>query len=296
MAVMFHLFLVLPLPPSSYYPFSVPMLCCCALFGKAKLNWTWYAVLAMCAAVGWQTKDTARVLEYPPYDLHRAAECWSVMTSALILRALVRELPTEMPRSTIPASIRRVIPSILLVLLVLTPYVGVRVYSGAFAMFSNLRVEGCAPNHFVLPSLDPLGTMSDLVKIEDTNVHALKTFQVDLADHFQAVDREYLLSLNVTPALWICPPTWKLNITFQPFAVPRLEMRRALLATAPKESHYVKYRAHTGCATHCTSNCDLWSDVQHWTPASKNKFMAPLRWWEMMSRFRAFSPDFPCRH
>ena len=68
------------------------------------------------------------------------------------------------------------------VFLCATPYMGLRTYSGSFAMFSNLRVEGCKPNHWLLRDvlkLRPMsiGFLSDAVEVVDTNVPELRAFQ-----------------------------------------------------------------------------------------------------------------------
>lgn len=291
-ALLFHLSLIFPPMPNSFYPFSMPMLCCFALFVKQEINWAWAAIPVVTTAFYFQVKPSDR-LEYPPYNLHQTAEIWIWMTFALLFWSLRRPtIPTMGLREVLVGG--RIFPSILLLCASLLPYIGVRVYSGAFAMFSNLRVEGCATNHFILKPVDPFGVMNDLVKVEDTNIPELRMFQVDLARYFLEEEHTYLASMNMSPALWIVPPKWNESIPFTGFTVPRIEMRRVLAKAELEESHYVSYREHAGCAD-CGSSqqCDQWSDMRRWT---RNETITPLQWWEAIFRFRAFDPQNTCRH
>jgi len=309
LGILFHLFLVFPLPPSSYYPFSIPMLCCYSLIvakERIEVGWLWKSIPMMSLAVFWQTKDDeTRRLEYPPYDLHTVAEFWCVMTSIFLLAVLyLGDLPVAKASGTAFHCLRRLFIPSLLGVIFLTPYLGLRVYSGVFAMFSNLRVEGCNPNHFFIPTLDLFGEMNDAVRVEKTNVPSLLHFQVDLAESFRPDDRNYLKSFNMKPALWICPPSWEQDATFQSYAIPRIEMRRALLKNKSRmnDEHFVDYREHAGCNTECgqadgrikTGNtCDKWGPVKQWTPKDH---VEELQWWHSLLRYRSFGTDDPCRH
>lgn len=298
LAILFHVFLIMPPMPHSFYPFSLPMVACFSLYVKRELSLIWSVVPIGALATYVQTKGTSSRLEYPAYGLHQVAEYWISATALLLLWSL-RQTHSTMPFRKVISSLRQVLPAAILTLAFLLPYVGVRVYSGAFAMFSNLRVEGCAPNHFALTPLDAFGVMNDLVKIEGTNIPALREYQVDVSAYLYPEERNYLTQLNVTPSLWILPPNWTEKVAFEPFAVPRIEMRRTIAKTIPEDSHYVDYRRHTGCAADCVSNCDQWSEIQRWTPrsqASEENMMSPPLWWERIFRFRAFGPDDPCRH
>uniref|UniRef100_A0A0G4HGF1 Uncharacterized protein n=1 Tax=Chromera velia CCMP2878 TaxID=1169474 RepID=A0A0G4HGF1_9ALVE len=97
----------------------------------------------------------------------------------------------------------------------LCPYLGIRTYP-AFAMFSNLRVEGERPNHFiyrivrpewlrVMPFLSP----EESVRVEATDIPKLRDFQIDLSPFYREDTREFLDRAGVEAALWICPPRWK---------------------------------------------------------------------------------------
>eukprot|EP00435_Cladocopium_sp_Y103_P024356 s1242_g5.t19 len=246
----FHLTLALPLPPASFYPFSASCLALYPLlmpdaceklaqlreFGWGKLVGLSLPglMLSICAAANlsegvtyeqagqcnrcsaeeagawssWLKGGPQDVpFEYPPYDLYNAGICWCLgVTTFLSLLALLGKGSNEDGR---PVSAAAAIAVVATLLLGLGPYLGTRTYP-AFAMFSNLRVEGSRPNHLLLGGgLDLLGLQSDAV-------------EVDLSQLFTSQTQSYFAAAGLEKALWICPPKWPHSVEFQAFSAPAL--------------------------------------------------------------------------
>eukprot|EP00435_Cladocopium_sp_Y103_P024343 s1242_g5.t11 len=220
----FHLTLALPLPPASFYPFSASCLALYPLlmpdaceklaqlreFGWGKLVGLSLPglMLSICAAANL------------PYDLYNAGICWCLgVTTFLSLLALLGKGSNEDGR---PVSAAAAIAVVATLLLGLGPYLGTRTYP-AFAMFSNLRVEGSRPNHLLLGGgLDLLGLQSDAVEVLETNSSDLQSFQVDLSQLFTSQTQSYFAAAGLEKALWICPPKWPHSVEFQAFSAPAL--------------------------------------------------------------------------
>jgi len=263
-AACFHFGLALPLPPSSFYPFSasclamliveVPaameafMATVCShaptLFQNVWMILPACLVLPVCAHAGGYVSRYIRdgetriaPFEYPPYDLYDAGMCWESGLTVFLLylcaigpgRSVDAYRRSSCGRTCVVAS---GVCLFLQLLIGLSPYLGLRTYP-AFAMFSNLRVEGSTPNHLFLGGgLDLFGFQRDTVRVLDTDVPALLSFQVDLSVLYLPKTTQYLLDAGMHPSLWICPPRWRYAppANFTPFSAPAVEIRRRLLA------------------------------------------------------------------
>mmetsp|Transcript_8447 Transcript_8447/g.11954 ORF Transcript_8447/g.11954 Transcript_8447/m.11954 type:complete len:185 (+) Transcript_8447:1-555(+) len=134
----------------------------------------------------------------------------------------------------------------MVVLIGLTPYLGVRTYP-AFAMFSNLRIEQNS-NHWFMPSWDRIYPHSDdlvSVTVVDTDLKKLASYQVDLAPYYPEVTQAKLLNAGIMPSLWICPPSWNFTIQkFKEYSIPQFELHRAVRTAVEtqKRPFFVKYR------------------------------------------------------
>lgn len=330
LGVAFHLSLALPLPPASFYPFSASCLVMYVLeLPQAWEKFAFYAVdrapyltqtfwkmlpgfliLPALANAGGHWSDWVRQgetstasFEYPPYDLYNAGICWIFCVSLLLVLLAILDFSTNPnPNSvgsgddTLPSKSRTgVTASVIclgaLLVVGLGPYIGTRTYP-AFAMFSNLRVEGGAPNHIVFGGgFDMFGFHGDSVLVMDTNSTVLKNLQVDLARLYTAKTSKYLVSAGIHATLWICPPKWRYApaANFTPFSVPAVEFRRRLALEPLKSSTRVRrdgkeFIVHdvADIALHCPS----WMSVFlcEWAAS----FVGP---------FRSFDESWsPCRH
>mmetsp|Transcript_50152 Transcript_50152/g.131848 ORF Transcript_50152/g.131848 Transcript_50152/m.131848 type:complete len:332 (-) Transcript_50152:60-1055(-) len=122
----------------------------------------------------------------------------------------------------------------------LCPFLGLRTHA-AFAMFSNLRTEGRAPNHFLVAhDLDILGWQRDFVRVLGANSSdaVLAAMQVDLGLRFSNRTLQALELAGLSPRFYIAPPRWPAGP--QPavgsegleFMLPLVELRRRLTAAA----------------------------------------------------------------
>eukprot|EP00442_Polarella_glacialis_P052727 CAMPEP_0115064218 /NCGR_PEP_ID=MMETSP0227-20121206/9555_1 /TAXON_ID=89957 /ORGANISM="Polarella glacialis, Strain CCMP 1383" /LENGTH=601 /DNA_ID=CAMNT_0002449835 /DNA_START=40 /DNA_END=1842 /DNA_ORIENTATION=+ len=265
LGAVFHLALALPLPPASFYPFSASCLALYVLLlpdsvaeiaaiaqqrAPALSHACWLMLptvsLALCAGAnasgGWSRwlrdgEGRDAPFEYPAYDLYNAGISWSfLVTGLLVMLALFAPSEAKQISSPGKAAVPRVFcdscASIVVgagaLVLGLSPYLGLRTYP-AFAMFSNLRVEGSSPNHLLLGGgLDLLGLQRDSVHVLATNIPVLLNFQVDLA----VLYTNRTTSSGMECALWICPPFWSQPppASFTPFSAPAAELRRRLAA------------------------------------------------------------------
>ncbi|KAH8049702.1 hypothetical protein JL722_11768 [Aureococcus anophagefferens] len=136
---------------------------------------------AAAAALAAEARSPATRLEYPPYCSWDLGLAWCGGAFALLAVAAARE-----PKAA-PAARRRGAPLAALAVLGLgaLPYVGLRTHP-CFAMFSNLRVEGGASNHWLftaerLAALDlGGGAMADGVVVTAADAAAVRRMQVDL--------------------------------------------------------------------------------------------------------------------
>lgn len=149
-------------------------------------------------------------------------------------------------------------------------------------MFSNVRTEGCEPNHWPMrfwneyiagtsassiPSLPLWDFQREVVEIRSSNIPELLFYQVDLRPHFESETLETKHGV-LRPALWICPPKapkWvrkgsleKEVAAFQPFSLPLVQFQLVLekvvgkTARVQKESkegakHFVTFVRRGSC-------------------------------------------------
>lgn len=324
---LFHLVLALPLPPGSYYPFSVS---CLAIYilqvpdavaaGAAAayrlapdLSRTFWLMLPACcvalpaaanAAGSWASwvragQGSEAPFEYPPYNLYDAGICWCFVVAALlVVLALMSPGSGHRAGPTRPAgeSVVGAAAACLGVLLAigLSPYLGLRTYP-AFAMFSNLRVEGSNPNHVLLGGgWDLFGLQRDAVEVLATDSPAVLGFQVDLAVLYTPSTTRYLVAAGVEPALWICPPAWPhaLPSNFTPFSVPTIELHRRLAHEELTGRRHTTQVSRAGRTFTVHGAADLPIVCPGWTPEWLCE--AAKRW---AGPFRSFDERAgPCRH
>ena len=311
----FHLSLALPLPPASFYPFSASCLALYPLlmpdvseklterFTRVMGPFGWMALqglmLSVCAAANisgawssWVKGGPHDVpFEYPPYDLYNAGICWCFgVTGFLIFFALLGEDLRERNEAKKP-NLRAAFVVVLATLFIgLGPYIGTRTYP-AFAMFSNLRVEGSHPNHLFLGNgYDVLGLQSDTVDVLETNSSALRSFQVDLSQLFTSQTESYFAAAKLQKALWICPPKWSHEVKeFQAFSAPAVALYQRLGDT--DVAWYARVRrggveSIINDVNDLRGKCD--TRVPTWLCDMAQQFVGP---------FRAFDDKYsPCRH
>ena len=173
------------------------------------------------------------------------------------------------------------------------PFLGLRTHPN-FAMFSNLRVEGCAPNHLFMPQW-AAGLTEDFVHVTDTDIPGLRHFQVDLSALFHPPTRAYLSDAGMVPSLWICPPQWTKDAPFQSYYIPVTAFRRVLSAYPEHESGFVRFTLYRQCK-------EVAEGVLTWPMSSDKRLgeglLQPLGFWEgWVSRFRSFElHTSTCRH
>ena len=255
----------------------------------------------------------ASLFEYPAYFAWRVGVAWTVAAFFAIAAAARRGVVAdfggenedgELDASSSPASanehesepstnrnrareptfvmnhlIRRALPALFVATVSAAPYLGARTYP-AFAMFSNLRVEGGGEtNHWVVRSIGtrfPIAMTGDdaydayaraygpdvAVRVEATDLPSLRDAQINLAPLFPDSVKRALRLTDVTPEFLIAPPLWgprydnpeapNLGSRARPVTLPLAEARRrvtAALAEAKKKggdgngaSFFVKFR------------------------------------------------------
>eukprot|EP00965_Chrysotila_dentata_P128185 4237915-Pleurochrysis_carterae.AAC.2 len=181
----FHVVIALPPPPMSVYPFSMlmaPMYVMLipaetgaalrALLGRpASVHAAIIAAAAAAAAATHMLSGTDR-FEYPPYLSYEFGICWIVFAfGGLAVVALANVIPARTDKHanmhararatdaadavgsfglpTTRVRFAMLLPAIALGIVGALPYLGVRTHV-AFAMFSNLRIEGGQSNHFLV--------------------------------------------------------------------------------------------------------------------------------------------------
>ncbi|GAB5372327.1 hypothetical protein AAMO2058_001655900 [Amorphochlora amoebiformis] len=174
----------------------------------------------------------------------------------------------------------------------LMPYVALRTYP-AFAMFSNLRIEARS-NHWFIPDWQSWLPFeyTKPVRVYQTNLRNLETFQVNLAHYYPTSTLSALSEANIEPALWICPPNWPFDNpdSARPYSIPKFELQRAVSRAIMKEKNFfVEYdiygkRERFECNV---GGCE-----------GDNSLKKPLTIWQKaIMRFRSFDPDDDtCRH
>ena len=209
-------------------------------------------------------------------------------------------------------------PALTIGLVGCAPYLGVRNYP-AFAMFSNLELEGGASNHWLISptTLRTLRTLSGLAAdrehsatsalyILDTDLPSLRHLQVNLAPLLPPATLQALQRAHVAAEFYITPPRWSAPLPepFRPYAVPAIEVRRRVApAAAAAESggppFYVRYSlVEEGAVEHTIVYEYSWHAGQRNHSGGGPPLDAPLSAWRAwLHRFRSFDPGYsPCRH
>ena len=279
----FHIVIALPPPPVSVYPFSmlmaplyvglIPAECAAAAqaAAAASRHFRALACAALAAALAAATALAQRSshFEYPPYFSWELGALWVLIAfGALSLAALcapdvVSEVTADAsaaappPPPLPPPGISRgrlalaMLPAAFILAVGAAPYLGVRTHP-AFAMFSNLRIEGGASNHWLVatPSAAhdgnaPVYGHDVALEIVDTDLPTLRLLQVNLAPLLPPPTLAALRRLDVAAEFYISPPGWGRPPTeaFRPFAVPLIEARRRMAdAAASGLDFFVRYR------------------------------------------------------
>eukprot|EP00472_Partenskyella_glossopodia_P007880 CAMPEP_0197520320 /NCGR_PEP_ID=MMETSP1318-20131121/5644_1 /TAXON_ID=552666 /ORGANISM="Partenskyella glossopodia, Strain RCC365" /LENGTH=382 /DNA_ID=CAMNT_0043071813 /DNA_START=469 /DNA_END=1620 /DNA_ORIENTATION=- len=302
----FHVMLAIPLPPSSFYPYSaICILACIPIHPEAFTaalrvhgrNVAIFGLLVLWPLLHWRGLEQTHK-EYPPYSQYPLGVSWVVCIGVLNSLAAIKYPSKADVLSSSSSSSSSSLTSNLMFLLILLigalPYLGVRTYP-AFAMFSNLRVEERS-NHWFLPSWENNTFLHSLshtqpVRILDTNLNSLRAFQIDLAPYYPQSTLDALKDLKLESALWICPPAWKhLLPEFRAFSIPLFELHRAVVdAVTRNETFYVDYRRGGVQQRFERSEKAVEGDLG---------LLESIPWWKRaVFRFRAFDVnDDTCRH
>ena len=227
------------------------------------------------------------------------------------------------------------LPAFFVLVVSAAPYFGYRTYP-AFAMFSNLRVEGGGlTNHWVVRHVRVSGSILSgddsydayaraygpdvAVRVEATDLPSLRDAQINLAPLFpEAVTRSLRLT-DVTPEFLIAPPGWgpryenpeaaNVGSRARPLTLPLAEARRRVSAAmaegearndGDKASFFVKFRWVVGgvAEARATEFRVKNGEVARSVKGRDAVLGAPLPWWRaIVHRYRAFDLDAsPCRH
>lgn len=257
-----------------------------------------WAVVAVAVAVAIRRHEAHSYFEYPPYFAWELGALWVCCAfGALTYAALFRALPSDGTRThgegtrdadsdsdsgtrtrtragrtktqtrgqKLVGALKVSAPAAFIFFVSASTYVGVRTYP-SFAMFSNLRVEGGASNHWVFRNhhhadtdtedapFDPIAAGRDEtykhgVLVTNTDLPSLRTAQVNLAPLLPSATIDALTAagcrreFHVTPPKWPYPPP---EPVFVPYAIPPVEVRRrvasALKNTNAGMDFFVEYR------------------------------------------------------
>jgi hypothetical protein len=233
------------------------------------------------------------------------------------------------------ATRKKYLPAFFVLVVSAAPYFGYRTYP-AFAMFSNLRVEGGGlTNHWVVRHVRVSGSILSgddsydayaraygpdvAVRVEATDLPSLRDAQINLAPLFpDAVTRSLRLT-DVTPEFLIAPPGWgpryenpeaaNVGSRARPLTLPLAEARRRVSAAmaegearkdGDKASFFVKFRWVVGgvAEARATEFRVKNGEVARSVKGRDAVLGAPLPWWRaIVHRYRAFDLDAsPCRH
>ena len=227
------------------------------------------------------------------------------------------------------------LPAFFVLVVSAAPYFGYRTYP-AFAMFSNLRVEGGGEtNHWVVRSVRVSGSILSgddsydayaraygpdvAVRVEATDLPSLRDAQINLAPLFPDSVKRALRLTDVTPEFLIAPPRWgprydnpeasKLGSRARPVTLPLAEARRrvsAALAEAKTArdgngaSFFVKFRWVAGgvAEARATEFRVKNGEIARSVKGRDAVLGVSLPWWRaLVHRYRAFDLDAsPCRH
>lgn len=164
-------------------------------------------------------------------------------------------------------------------------------------MFSNLKVEGSNPNHWI-PSYDSFGYLSDWVEITRANTSFIESIQVDLGQMFPSKLKTLNHRLGIRNEIYITPPIWILRSesdpAFTPFSTPLVELRRVLSShilarIEPVSFDYVR---------HDKNGSIIKKTFHSEREKNEDEVQRPLTLFErMFVRFRTFSDiSSVCRH
>jgi len=235
---------------------------------------------------------------------------------ALVLVALFS--PTPPPRAVTPIHFSPLLifaPAVAIGAVGGAPYVGVRTHP-AFAMFSNLQLEGGHTNHWLISAdlgvwfhsqlcaaglAEPIDSPHHAITILATDLAALRDLQVNLAPLLPTVTLEAFRDTNVTADFYISPPKWGLpptEPTFRSFATTFLEARRRIAAAKahqPSLNFFLRYEVTQGGKT---TRREYRRRRGRTTSGSDQALEAPLPWWSAaLYRYRTFDLSYsPCRH
>eukprot|EP00668_Euglena_longa_P002079 GGOE01002414.1.p1 GENE.GGOE01002414.1~~GGOE01002414.1.p1 ORF type:complete len:462 (+),score=120.45 GGOE01002414.1:170-1555(+) len=316
-----HIYLALPLPPSSFYPFSVVMVplyislfpqrvAAAAERANGRVVVTVAGVVLTACTLFWTrfvTGSREPFYEYPPYGIYNFSVGWVLLcflalgfalwSTPPLASPLLKAKEKEQPLTSCTDWVSIGLCPLFILAVGSLPFFGLRTYP-AFAMFSNLRVEGCASNHLLIPQFTA-GLVEDFVEVQSTDIPALQNFQVDLSDLFHAPTRQFLVDAGLQPALWICPPNWTRPTHFQPYLLPTIAFRRVV--TAHGFPHTPSGRGSAVLTIY--KSCEPVDRQRIVWPLSTmdnavQELLRPLSWWEKpMARFRAFDLyESVCRH
>eukprot|EP01036_Dinobryon_divergens_P024605 gene24605-33073_t len=262
----FHLFLCLPMPPMSVYPFSMVMVpfyiillpeeaadVVHHLLVHWKLLLLLIATLTLVLSVALQRilDGEPMPLEYPHYGLWPAAVLWNICTWSALAFISIR-LPS-IPRIALHDGSMTQWSTVLVCLFAavgLSPYMNIRNYP-ALAMFSNLRSygEGRQSNHFLLKEELSIGHVwsnkDSFITIHNTTLPALRYGQVNLANYYLPSILKFNDAYGVKNEFWINPPVWlpagdDENRPFVEYSIPYIEFQRRVTQGMARKRTYVQ--------------------------------------------------------
>ena len=226
--------------------------------------------------------------------------------------------------------LRRALPALFVATVSAAPYLGARTYP-AFAMFSNLRVEGGGvTNHWVVRRV---GTRFSInandaydayaraygpdvaVRVEATDLPSLRDAQINLAPLFPDYVARALGLTDVTPEFLIAPPRWgpryanpeapNVGSRMRPVTLPLAEARRRVTAALAEAktaktrdgngaSFFVKFRwvANGVAEARATEFRVKNGEIARSVKGRDAVLGASLPWWRaLVHRYRAFDLD-----
>ena len=233
------------------------------------------------------------------------------------------------PKITKPSLLRIIknsLPALCIAACACLPYFGVRTYP-AFAMFSNLRVEGGFSNHFLVgrgakhadyPSYEHVYGADVALQIVQTTLPSLRNLQINLAPLAPSNVLQALELTGITSEFHITPPKWRaenpeaenIGSRARPVSVPLVEVRRRIAeALANKKSgdekltsdFVVKYRwVMNGTVEKKLNTFSVKNGKVVGSLNGRDAVLAvPMpKWRQILHRFRTFDPegDSVCRH
>ena len=226
--------------------------------------------------------------------------------------------------------LRRALPALFVATVSAAPYLGARTYP-AFAMFSNLRVEGGGvTNHWVVRRVGTRFSInaSDAydayaraygpdvaVRVEATDLPSLRDAQINLAPLFPDYVARALGLTDVTPEFLIAPPVWgpryanpeapNVGSRMRPVTLPLAEARRRVTAALAEAktaktrdgngaSFFVKFRwvANGVAEARATEFRVKNGEIARSVKGRDAVLGASLPWWRaLVHRYRAFDLD-----